>query len=540
MNISIKMPNGEEAIFEEGKPVVVLGANGAGKTRFSVKIEELNDAKYNTWNRDQQLLVHRISAQKSLSIAESISTYDLDSSKQSLFVGDANQHATKVSYRYGSNPVTGLLNDYEKALSLLFAENNAQLQAAHEADVDAYRNGRERPAPVVSVIETATSIWNDLLPHRRIDLSGNGVHIQHNGTRYHGKEMSDGERVMLYMISQVLVLKPHSVLIVDEPELHIHKAITNKLWNKLEELRQDCVFLYITHDLDFALSRNTDKLLWVKSYDGSMWDYEFLDRVDFPDLPADLLYELVGTRQKVLFVEGEKNSYDHLLYQEILRDQGYHIIPCGGCQDVTKFVKSKKAYEKLSSIQVYGLVDRDFRTDSEIVALKEDGVFCLNVAEVENLFVVPGLLDLMANQLGCAEGTADKAKQFIQNLFSQNKANQIGEAFIKEVNHQLTLKNFSDKHMTPSDIRACLDTDFSETNIETFYAQKEQLFNAAQSVDEILRVFNFKNLSKAIGTVFGLRGNEYPQRVINLIKRNPSNIKSRIIEILLPYLPELP
>ena len=172
--------------------------------------------------------------------------------------------------------------------------------------------------------------------------------------------------------------------------------------------------------------------------------------------------------------------------------------------------------------------------------MREDGVFCLKVAEVENLFVVPGLLDLMADQLGCAEGTAERAKQFIQNLFSENKANQIGEAFIKEVNHQLTLKNFSDKHMTPSDIRVCLDTDFSETNIETFYAQKEQLFNSAQSVDEILRIFNFKNLSKAIGNVFGLRGNEYPQRVINLIKRNPNNIKSRIIEILLPYLPELP
>lgn len=540
MNISLRMPNGEEAIFEEGKPVVILGANGAGKTRFGAKIEELNDTKYNNWNRDQNLLIHRISAQKSLSIGDSISIHDLDSSKQSLFIGNPHQHASKLSYRFNSNPITGLLDDYDKALSLLFAENNAQLQAAHETDVYAYRNGEERPAPIVSVTEIATSIWNELLPHRIIDLSGNGVHIQNKEARYHGKEMSDGERVMLYMISQVLVLKPHSVLIVDEPELHIHKAITNKLWDKLEALRQDCVFIYITHDLDFALSRNTDKTLWVKSYDGSMWDYEFLDSVDFPDLPADLLYELVGTRQKVLFVEGEKNSYDHLLYQEILRDQGYHIIPCGGCQDVTKFVKSKKAYEKLSSIQVYGLVDRDFRTDAEINALREDGVFCLKVAEVENLFVVPGLLDLMADQLGCAEGTAERAKQFIQNLFSENKANQIGEAFIKEVNHQLTLKNFSDKHMTPSDIRVCLDTDFSETNIETFYAQKEQLFNSAQSVDEILRIFNFKNLSKAIGNVFGLRGNEYPQRVINLIKRNPNNIKSRIIEILLPYLPELP
>lgn len=41
--IKIKFPNNEEIELEFGKPVVLLGANGAGKTRFGVKIEELND-----------------------------------------------------------------------------------------------------------------------------------------------------------------------------------------------------------------------------------------------------------------------------------------------------------------------------------------------------------------------------------------------------------------------------------------------------------------------------------------------------------------
>ena len=36
-------PSNDEHAFEYGKPLVIIGANGAGKTRFSVKIEELND-----------------------------------------------------------------------------------------------------------------------------------------------------------------------------------------------------------------------------------------------------------------------------------------------------------------------------------------------------------------------------------------------------------------------------------------------------------------------------------------------------------------
>lgn len=540
MGITIKFPNNEDVTFEQGRPIVVLGANGAGKTRFSSKIEELNDGKYNTWNKEQSLLIHRISAQKSLTINESISVFDLDSATKSLFIGNPDMHASKINYRFSSNPITGLLNDYEQALSLLFAKNNDQLQNAHTLDIAAYKAGTERPAPITTVVETATSVWNELLPHRKIDLSGNGVHVEYNGDRYHGKEMSDGERVMLYMICQVLVLKPNSILIIDEPELHIHKAIVDKLWDKLEELRQDCVFVYITHDLNFALSRNTENVLWIKSYDGTTWDYEFLNIADFSDLPNDLLYEVIGTRQKILFVEGEKNSYDHFLYQEVFRDKGYHVIPCGGCQDVVKFVKSKRAYEKLNAIDVYGIVDRDFRTEAEITALQNDGVLCLDVAEVENLFVVPELLDLMAEQLGCAEGAAQSAKDFIQTLFVQNKANQIGEAFIKEVNHQLTLKNFSDKQLTPSEVKECLDTDFSEAKIAVFYAEKQQQFDSTHTTKEILQIFNFKDLSKKIGSRFGIHGNDYPQRVINLMKRNPNNVREQIITILSEYIPELP
>ena len=540
MGITIKFPNNEDVTFEQGKPIVVLGANGAGKTRLSSKIEELNDGKYNTWDKEQSLLIHRISAQKSLTINESISIFDLDSATKSLFIGNPSMHASKINYRFSSNPITGLLNDYEQALSLLFAKNNDQLQNAHTLDIAAYKAGTERPAPITTVVETATSVWNELLPHRKIDLSGNGVHVEYNGNRYHGKEMSDGERVMLYMICQVLVLKPNSILIIDEPELHIHKAIVDKLWDKLEELRQDCVFVYITHDLNFALSRNTENVLWIKSYNGTTWDYEFLNIADFSDLPNDLLYEVIGTRQKILFVEGEKNSYDHFLYQEVFRDKGYHVIPCGGCQDVVKFVKSKRAYEKLNAIDVYGIVDRDFRTEAEITALQNDGVFCLDVAEVENLFVVPELLDLMAEQLGCAEGASQNAKEFIQTLFAQNKANQIGEAFIKEVNHQLTLKNFSDKQLTPSEVKECLDTDFSEAKILVFYDEKQQQFDSAHTTKEILQIFNFKDLSKKIGSRFGIHGNDYPQRVINLMKRNPNNVRERIITILSEYIPELP
>ena len=63
--LKIKFPHNEEYEFESGKPIVLLGANGAGKTRLSVKIEEVNDPRFSKANANSTMPIHRIAAQKS-------------------------------------------------------------------------------------------------------------------------------------------------------------------------------------------------------------------------------------------------------------------------------------------------------------------------------------------------------------------------------------------------------------------------------------------------------------------------------------------
>lgn len=538
--INIKFPNSEMIELEIGKPVVLLGANGAGKTRFGVKIEELNDGKFSRWGGSEDFLVHRISAQKSLSIGEKIVVSDNESSKHELFYGSANPQADKTNNRYGYSPATHLLDDYDKALSFLFSEANKELQEANSKDKLAVKLGQERPNPVETVVDRATDIWNELLPHRKIDLSGNGVRVQYNEDNYHGKEMSDGERVILYMICQALVLRPKSLMIIDEPELHIHKAIVDKLWTRLESERPDCVFMYITHDLNFSLSRINAKTLWIKSYNGSTWEYELIDAKDYNDLPSGLLYEIIGTRQKVLFVEGERNSYDHQLYQEIYKDKGYHVIPCGGCHEVVRLVKSKKQYEQLSSIEVVGLIDRDFRTDFEIEALKNDGIYFLDVAEVENLFIVPEVLEIMERELVCDEGAAQAAKDFILQKFLEVKELQINLALKQELEHKLAKLDFNKSELSSNDIKSKIDSEFSLQKIESYRNEKSLIFDNATDVKSILKVFNFKPMSNMIGCKFGINNNHYHTKVLNLLRGKKVDVRQEIVNVLKLYCPDLP
>ena len=91
-----------ELDFEQ---LVVIGANGAGKTRFGSWIEEHNLEK-----------VHRISAQKSLSMPSSVSTTSIEIAKEDLLYGTHNEDKRwlkeygRKGNRWNNNLNTSLLN----------------------------------------------------------------------------------------------------------------------------------------------------------------------------------------------------------------------------------------------------------------------------------------------------------------------------------------------------------------------------------------------------------------------------------------------
>ena len=118
--------------------------------------------------------------------------------------------------------------------------------------------------------------------------------------------MSDGERAIFYLIGQVLVAEKDSMLIVDEPELHVHRSIISKLWDELEAARPDCAFVFITHDLEFAATRGGKKYILSDYRSGPYWVIE--DVPEESEFGEEISTLILGSRRPILFVEGENNS----------------------------------------------------------------------------------------------------------------------------------------------------------------------------------------------------------------------------------------
>lgn len=159
--------------------------------------------------------------------------------------------------------------------------------------------------------------------------------IPETSSDYSGTQMSDGERSVLYLASQVLCVPVNKTLIINEPEVHLHPSLMGRLWSALENARPDCQLIFITHDIQLtALHKSSDKV-WVRSFDGAKWDWYPIPE---SDLPEQLLLELLGNRKNVLFVEGANNSYDVQLYSALYPD--FYVVPCDGCDQVNSNTKA--------------------------------------------------------------------------------------------------------------------------------------------------------------------------------------------------------
>jgi len=526
-----KLPNANgqpEERTAENNSLIIIGANGSGKSKLGAWIEQ-----------KEMDITHRVSAQRSLSFGEFIQLKSYEQAENLLLYGQEKKEQTKGHrWNWGNNLTTTLLQDYENVLAALIAmknnENDAFIKNCKEKDKF---NQKYNKVPN-TVVDTLKRIWQNVFPQRDIDFDDSKVTATLNkpdGTKtsYKGSEMSDGERVGLYLIAQCLCIPQNRTVIIDEPEIHLHRSIMNRLWTEIEKERQDCFFIYITHDTQFAANHKQAKKIWVKSFDGKNWD---LEEINESMLPEQLLLDILGNRKKVLFVEGDANSYDTKLYREIYKN--FYVIPCGGCSTVIAQTKAMKNTSQLHELECFGIVDRDFRSEHEINALKTNNIFTLNVAEVENLFLVEELLDVVNRILENQDKTSiENIKRYIiEERFAKEINKQILVATVSESKYQLSIIDIpkNDENAAKQKLND-LKTNIDFDKIKSEQATKFNNILQTKDYKQVLSIFNRKDVVKSIGHYLGLNDKDYCDFVIRQMQG--SKLQD-IISAIQPYLPK--
>lgn len=431
--------------------IVLIGANGSGKTRLSVWIDKNNE----------KLSISRISAQKSLEVPSFTQAIDVGEAKEQLQLGNKLEPWTKKAFqentsfitpksytmakKWNDAPETHELKDIDALMQYLVSEDQLLSSSFYHNSIN-YTNDHcnEEPPLEKSILCNVKVIWEKIISHKVLIIESGKILVQsrnisNSNELYNGHEMSDGERAVFYFIGQVLSASKDSLIIIDEPENHLHNSIISRLWNLLEEARSDCVFLYITHNLDFALRSKRSVLIWVKDMPSKdKWNYEFINEDD-DDKFDSLQLQMLGCREKIVLVEGNENSYDCKIYSALFPN--CKIIPVESCAKVKDLVrtfnsKSSKFFRK-DAVQIYGIVDRDRMDDSEVAKLNNDKILVLNVAEIENVFLLTNVITLVANQHEIKseeiQNIISKCQSKIIDLLNVDKTKQCNLYFKKEL-----------------------------------------------------------------------------------------------------------
>jgi hypothetical protein len=377
-DFSVKGPNGMgKFTLESGSSLFFVGANGSGKTRLAVEIEnELGDK------------AHRIAAHRALTLNPNVPKIREDEALKGLRTGYANSAAdvgNRPGSRWGSKAAVSLLTDYDFLVQALFADQAKVSLITHNN----VRNGITEAAQQTK-FEKLQSVWNRILPHRTLQISGDDIRVSVVGSpeAYQASDMSDGERAVFYLLGQALAAAYNSLIIFDEPELHIHRSVMSRLWDELEALRPDCGLVLISHDLEFVASRDGQKYV-VRSYTPQQgWEIELVpEDTGFSEEIASLI---LGSRRPVLFVEGQQKSLDLALYRACY--PGWTIIPRGSCEEVIHSVVTMRANKAFTRLTCAGIVDADDYSAEDSEMLRQKGIAILPVTEIENIFLHPNVL----------------------------------------------------------------------------------------------------------------------------------------------------
>ena len=541
VNIPRKDNSDLELTLETGKTTIIIGANGSGKTRLAVYLEEQLGER-----------AHRIAAHRALKLNPDVNKIPESKAKKYLTYGDAWDDISiyhRASRRWEGKAPTSLLNDFDYLLQYLFAQQNNLAVENHQK-----RNRGEEITNSKTKLDILQEVWERLLPLKKLHITADDIRVSSIGIEsadYSASEMSDGERAVFYILGQVLSANEGSILIFDEPELHIHKSIISNLWDEIEKLRPDCSFLMITHDIEFAATRVAKKYV-IRNYypdPNSAWD---ISEIPDSELDEQTITLILGSRKPILFVEGEKTSLDMETYRLCYPE--WTVIPKGACKDVIQAVSSLRKLNEdmpILNIRCVGIVDRDTRDSSQIQDLEEQGIKVLPCSEIENIFSLSSvahevlkiegfngkelnikkekfkdrLLDYIKKELS----SDDKLEKFVVKRIHRRIDN-----YLKNIDLSNTQNSNEMKAKLTSEVLALTDSKINEWISE----MKDEIQGCInnQDIDRLLYVYENKGLLNETALI--LKSTRKPD-FENWLMRQLKLPNSSLLQAIKAVLPEL-
>lgn len=518
INLSIPQENAEALDIElsSGDILFILGANGTGKSSLMYYFNSLQPS------RTQWLSAHR-------------QTW-LESGEVSL----APRQVGEVERNFRSNNQSAEARwkdqkgnrQIQLALRKLIQKMNMQgreaIKSLRQNDVNsAYEVASENKDPIRTINRLLSDSGLPIIIEEPDPVREAFFARKPGSNRYSIAELSDGERNAILIAAEVLTAEPDTLILIDEPERHLHRSIISLLLTAVFTERPDCMFVISTHEIILPVDSPSAKVLLVRgcTYRGDLvtgWDVDLVPSSEAID--DRIRKDILGARRAVLFVEGEESSLDKRLYSLVFPNTS--VIPKQDCRSVERAVRSLRGSESLHWIEAYGVIDGDGRDANEKEALVGEHIYALDAYSVEAIYYDGKVREATASRQAKVTGAdvtvrLQDAKNAALSLDDDSIENlckrMAGYVVHRQIQHETPNRNdgmFNDSVNIQVDTRAILQE------------EKDRLNNMIVNLDldAIIRRYPIKQsgIPDTISRKLGFKnGKEYQNAVLQLLKDSP-------------------
>ena len=379
-----------ELTLKNDNPLFIVGPNGSGK---SALIQQF--VLQNRNNRIKRIAAHRQTWFDSGRI-------DLTPARRQ------EQYSRREEYERG-NAARWRDSNANANLSIILFDLVAEENAINKSIAHHVRNQDTAQALKLSAASSSPfDQINELLARGRLTVTIENPDDQNllarhpQGEPFSIVEMSDGERNAMIIAAQIITAEPETVFMIDEPERHLHRSIIQPFLSALfARRREDCAFIIATHEIVLPVANPNAQVLMLRSCQWSghqcvAWDAGVLE--PNTELPEELKLAILGSRKRILFVEGQLGSSDFSLYTTLFPELS--VVPKESCEDVQKAVLGWRGSQGIHPVhvEIFGLIDGDNRPPEDIEKLAEKGVFALEVYSVEALYYCSDAIAAVAHR----------------------------------------------------------------------------------------------------------------------------------------------
>ncbi|MGV8947708.1 MAG: AAA family ATPase [Lutibacter sp.] len=425
--------------------VVIAGPNGVGKTKIknaivhvfqnggnppsgsSVILESTNQSETDSWGQSEFNLpqtsfwsyittnTKRLKTKSRLIQIDSNRSVESVQFQQLTFNQIGDPENEEVGYNYGYNNVKDRFADICRTLHRLKSKEVTSVYTEYNKLIDI-----TKPNVTLNRLEDPTEKYIELFgkllyPKTMLPIDINSTTIQYKdeeGATRNFDALSSGEREVVVLTFDILTQHPNDcIILIDEPEVHLHPELTFRLIKVLKSIGYRNQFFLFTHSPDIIgnslesgvhfirpKSRVTTGNQVIKIDNNNLEGFKYI-----PNIRETI--GMVSVGKKLLFVEGKSTSIDRDVFATLAKASktDVAIIPSDSCSNINNMSLISETLDKgVFGIELNMIRDRDGLTDEQIVTFttKSNGKLnFLPVYHIENFFVDPLAIHVIAKKI---------------------------------------------------------------------------------------------------------------------------------------------